>query len=77
MRFAEKVRGGTTHGVELARLHAAAPDLLAACEAAVKLVYVALDHGLDFPARIQEEIIQGHSMMKQLKAAIAKARGTT
>ena len=55
-----EICGGTGQDTENAHLIAAAPDLLAACEAALA--------GL-------EETIHMRQQREQLKAAIAKARG--
>lgn len=59
-----------------AKLIAAAPDLLAACVAAREFAETAIRAGLgDFTEEEEDEIIQGHAMIRQLDAAIKKARG--
>lgn len=59
-----------------ARLMAAAPDLLEACEAAIRTLDVAIRaglHGWDGPT--ENEIVKNHSTMQVLVAAVAKAKG--
>ncbi len=58
-----------------ARLIAAAPDLLAACEAAVAADEAALEELYKLRPEFMHEL--PHNVTDQLRAAIAKAKGTT
>lgn len=65
-----ELKWGDDDGPEMAanaRLIAAAPDLLAACELAVQFWYS--DHPND--------TVEGHTALKTIKAAIAAAKGET
>lgn len=54
-------------------LIAAAPELLAACQQAERMLRVALDEGLDFPPREKAELIEKNAGLKQIRDAIRKA----
>lgn len=58
-----------------ARLIAAAPDLLAACEDALRCLTAAVKVGLNFPPDEVREIVAEHAVLKELRTAIAKAKG--
>lgn len=58
-----------------ARLIAAAPDLLAALQEAEAMLLVAMRRDLEFDRDTQTTIIDGHSGMVKIRAAIAKAKG--
>ena len=56
-------------------LLAAAPDLLAALQEAEAMLLVAMRGALEFDRDTQTTIIDGHSGMVKIRAAIAKATG--
>lgn|SRR3990167_8533299 len=59
---------------ENARLISAAPDLLAACENGRRILAVAVRCGLSgFSEKETDEIVNNHSTIKMMDAAIAKA----
>ena len=71
--FIESQNTGAEVGRENARLIAAAPDLLAACKAA--LVWVALATGRDPETTHPQALSNAQKDLVSVKAAIAKAEG--
>jgi hypothetical protein len=70
------VEAGEEEGQANARLIAAAPDLLAACECALYLGEIAVRNGLEgFGKADEDEIVADHVILKAIRQAITKAKG--
>jgi hypothetical protein len=67
---------GYLEGIDIARLIAAAPDLLAACKEAELLMHAGISLGMEGPERDaidSENAQQCGDILQRIKAAIAKA----
>lgn len=73
---AESIRGGGGEAEANATLIAAAPDLLAACEAVLSELLMAQENAVNVAGEGSEEAKAFEPAIRQAQTAIAKAKGT-